>query len=283
MKAYFRLTNQSVNLLLEILDVWQLLHAFSVKIWALWAVIYLLLRLNCQLFFAVWHKLSKIEPDQTQFLVLTCPDELCRQSHDASDAWYYNGDMILILVTLCVVMPLASFRNIEFLGYTSGFSISCMVFFTIVIIAKYFIGTESCPLFEDGIASGGKQLEWSFGNGLGHSLEDISVTVLITLRVTALITIWATDRARFVTLFQHCYTTNHFIMLKETLTLWKNFILNQPMPQANCWLNMLLETLLKILMGTVYKMNLEIIIPFLIENFTFLAERPFLYFTKCHS
>jgi len=86
--------------------------------------------------------------------VLTCPDELCRQSHDASDAWYYNGDMILILVTICVVMPLASFRNIEFLGYTSGFSISCMVFFTIVIIAKYFIGTESCPLFDDGIASG---------------------------------------------------------------------------------------------------------------------------------
>lgn len=87
---------------------------------------------------------------------MTCPDELCRQSHDAADAWYYNGDMILILVTLVIVMPLASFRNIEFLGYTSGFSISCMVFFTIVIIAKYFIGTESCPLFDDGIASGGK-------------------------------------------------------------------------------------------------------------------------------
>ena len=34
---------------------------------------------------------------------------------------------------------------------------------------------------------------------------------------------------------------------------------------------MLLETLLKILMGTVYKINLEIIIPFLIENFTFLT------------
>ena len=96
------------------------------------------------------------QPNSNPFLVLTCPDELCRQSHDASDAWYYNGDMILILVTLCVVMPLASFRNIEFLGYTSGFSISCMVFFTIVIIAKYFIGTESCPLFDDGIASGGK-------------------------------------------------------------------------------------------------------------------------------
>lgn len=61
---------------------------------------------------------------------------------------------MLILVTLAVVMPLASFKNIEFLGYTSGFSISCMVFFTIVIVAKYFIGSESCPLFDDGVASG---------------------------------------------------------------------------------------------------------------------------------
>ena len=175
--------NQSVNLLLEILDVWQLLHAFSVKTWAPWAVIYLSSRLNCQLFFAVRHKLAQIDQEPTQFLVLTCPDELCRQSHDASDAWYYNGDMILILVTLCVVMPLASFRNIEFLGYTSGFSISCMVFFTIVIIAKYFIGTESCPLFEDGIASGGK----CFGNSFdrdSHSGFSTYLHIRVTYRET---------------------------------------------------------------------------------------------------
>ena len=58
------------------------------------------------------------------------------------------------MVTLVIVMPLASFRNIEFLGYTSGFSISCMVFFTIVIVVKYFLATESCPLFDDAVASG---------------------------------------------------------------------------------------------------------------------------------
>ena len=39
-------------------------------------------------------------------------------------------------------------------GYTSGFSISCMVFFTIVIVAKYFIGVEECPLFDDGVGHG---------------------------------------------------------------------------------------------------------------------------------
>ena len=72
----------------------------------------------------------------------------------SNPTWYFNGDYLLILVTLAVVIPLASFKNIEFLGYTSGFSITCMVFFTIVIIAKYFIGTEDCPLFDDAIASG---------------------------------------------------------------------------------------------------------------------------------
>ena len=29
-----------------------------------------------------------------------------------------------------------------------------MVFFTIVIVAKYFIGVEDCPLFDDGVAGG---------------------------------------------------------------------------------------------------------------------------------
>lgn len=50
--------------------------------------------------------------------------------------WYFNGTYILLLVTLTIVVPLASLRHIGFLGYTSGFSISCMVFFTIVIVAK---------------------------------------------------------------------------------------------------------------------------------------------------
>ena len=29
-----------------------------------------------------------------------------------------------------------------------------MVFFTIIIVSKYFIGVEDCPLFEDTIANG---------------------------------------------------------------------------------------------------------------------------------
>jgi len=29
-----------------------------------------------------------------------------------------------------------------------------MVFFTIIIVSKYFIGVEDCPLFDDAIANG---------------------------------------------------------------------------------------------------------------------------------
>ena len=78
----------------------------------------------------------------------------CKDLQDPDLEWYFNGDIIVIVVVLLVVVPLASLKSIEFLGYTSGFSISCMVFFTIIIVVKYFKKLEQCPLFEDGIAGG---------------------------------------------------------------------------------------------------------------------------------
>jgi len=84
------------------------------------------------------------ENGETSCPVLTDPDI----------PWYFNGNYIVILVVLIVVVPLASLKSIEFLGYTSGFSIGCMVFFTIIIVIKYFLGMEKCPLFEDSVANG---------------------------------------------------------------------------------------------------------------------------------
>lgn len=60
------------------------------------------------------------------------------------DQWWLNGDYLVIVVTLVIIMPLASLKNIGFLGYTSGFSITCMLFFTGVIVAKKFM--IDCPL-----------------------------------------------------------------------------------------------------------------------------------------
>uniref|UniRef100_F6TA22 Sodium-coupled neutral amino acid transporter 2 n=2 Tax=Ciona intestinalis TaxID=7719 RepID=F6TA22_CIOIN len=68
---------------------------------------------------------------------------------ETDGSWYLNGDYLVVLVTLCMIMPLATFKNIGFLGYTSGFSISCMFFFTGVVIAKKF--SIQCPLFDPAI------------------------------------------------------------------------------------------------------------------------------------
>uniref|UniRef100_F6XFM9 Probable sodium-coupled neutral amino acid transporter 6 n=1 Tax=Ciona intestinalis TaxID=7719 RepID=F6XFM9_CIOIN len=58
--------------------------------------------------------------------------------------WYLNGDILMIMVTVIIIMPLAAARNIGFLGYTSGFAMLCMIFFTCVIVAEKFI--IPCPI-----------------------------------------------------------------------------------------------------------------------------------------
>ncbi|XP_014880731.1 sodium-coupled neutral amino acid transporter 2-like isoform X2 [Poecilia latipinna] len=58
--------------------------------------------------------------------------------------WYINGDYLVILVSIIVILPLSLFRNLGYLGYTSGLSLLCMVFFLIVVIIKKF--QIPCPL-----------------------------------------------------------------------------------------------------------------------------------------
>ncbi|XP_008282331.1 sodium-coupled neutral amino acid symporter 2 [Stegastes partitus] len=58
--------------------------------------------------------------------------------------WYTNGDYLVLLVTIAIILPLSLLRNLGYLGYTSGLSLLCMVFFLIVVIIKKF--QISCPL-----------------------------------------------------------------------------------------------------------------------------------------
>uniref|UniRef100_A0A665V4G1 Sodium-coupled neutral amino acid symporter 2 n=1 Tax=Echeneis naucrates TaxID=173247 RepID=A0A665V4G1_ECHNA len=58
--------------------------------------------------------------------------------------WYTNGDYLVLIVTLAIILPLSLLRNLGYLGYTSGFSLLCMVFFLIVVIIKKF--QIPCPL-----------------------------------------------------------------------------------------------------------------------------------------
>ncbi|XP_077194762.1 sodium-coupled neutral amino acid symporter 2 isoform X2 [Paroedura picta] len=52
--------------------------------------------------------------------------------------WYLNGDYLVLLVSLVLILPLSLLKNLGYLGYTSGFSLLCMVFFLIVVICKKF-------------------------------------------------------------------------------------------------------------------------------------------------
>uniref|UniRef100_A0A8C8RL65 Sodium-coupled neutral amino acid symporter 2 n=1 Tax=Pelusios castaneus TaxID=367368 RepID=A0A8C8RL65_9SAUR len=53
-------------------------------------------------------------------------------------AWYLNGDYLVLLVSLVLILPLSLLKNLGYLGYTSGLSLMCMVFFLIVVICKKF-------------------------------------------------------------------------------------------------------------------------------------------------
>uniref|UniRef100_A0A7N5ZYY4 Amino acid transporter transmembrane domain-containing protein n=1 Tax=Anabas testudineus TaxID=64144 RepID=A0A7N5ZYY4_ANATE len=50
--------------------------------------------------------------------------------------WYLNGNYLVVFVSIGIILPLSLLKNLGYLGYTSGFSLSCMVFFLAVMIYK---------------------------------------------------------------------------------------------------------------------------------------------------
>ncbi|XP_071485768.1 probable sodium-coupled neutral amino acid transporter 6 [Diadema antillarum] len=70
--------------------------------------------------------------------------EAFTHEHFDRSAWYLNGTYLVLLIVVVVILPLACLPKIGFLGYTSAFSILCMVFFTAVIIFKKF--GFPCPI-----------------------------------------------------------------------------------------------------------------------------------------
>ncbi|XP_039999417.1 sodium-coupled neutral amino acid transporter 4 isoform X1 [Xiphias gladius] len=53
-----------------------------------------------------------------------------------SGEWYLNGNYLVVFVSIGIILPLSLLKNLGYLGYTSGFSLSCMVFFLGVVIYK---------------------------------------------------------------------------------------------------------------------------------------------------
>uniref|UniRef100_A0A671VKI3 Solute carrier family 38 member 4 n=1 Tax=Sparus aurata TaxID=8175 RepID=A0A671VKI3_SPAAU len=52
---------------------------------------------------------------------------------ESSGEWYLNGNYLVVFVSIGIILPLSLLKNLGYLGYTSGFSLSCMVFFLGVV------------------------------------------------------------------------------------------------------------------------------------------------------
>uniref|UniRef100_A0A4W3JIA6 Solute carrier family 38 member 4 n=1 Tax=Callorhinchus milii TaxID=7868 RepID=A0A4W3JIA6_CALMI len=63
---------------------------------------------------------------------------------ELSGEWYLNGKYLVVIVSLSIILPLTFLKNLGYLGYTSGFSLTCMIFFLSVVIYKK--SQIPCPL-----------------------------------------------------------------------------------------------------------------------------------------
>ncbi|XP_075795662.1 sodium-coupled neutral amino acid transporter 3 [Pelodiscus sinensis] len=97
---------------------------------------------------------------------------------EKSTDWYLNGNYLVILISVSVILPLALMKQLGYLGYTSGFSLSCMVFFLISVIYKKF--QIPCPLPERG-SNGTSNLSHSQGSAGDHPPDYACAFSLFTL------------------------------------------------------------------------------------------------------
>ncbi|XP_059188635.1 sodium-coupled neutral amino acid transporter 3-like [Centropristis striata] len=67
--------------------------------------------------------------------------------YENTGEWFLNGNYLIMIVSASIILPLAIMKQLGYLGYTSGFSLSCMVFFLISVIYKKF--NIPCPLGDE--------------------------------------------------------------------------------------------------------------------------------------
>ncbi|XP_041636675.1 sodium-coupled neutral amino acid transporter 4 [Cheilinus undulatus] len=87
-----------------------------------------------------------------------------------SGEWYLDGNYLVVFVSVGIILPLSLLKNLGYLGYTSGFSLSCMVFFLGVVIYKK---TQlPCPLPFFYHHSSNLSMNTSDMSGLYHPLNN---------------------------------------------------------------------------------------------------------------
>jgi amino acid permease len=65
---------------------------------------------------------------------------------EGTEPWYFNGNLLMLLVVVGVIVPLACMKDIKFLGYSSAFGMTCMLLFTFTVVTKKFDPSIPCPL-----------------------------------------------------------------------------------------------------------------------------------------
>merc|ERR1712048_668866 len=63
---------------------------------------------------------------------------------DCDERWYLNETVIVLIVIWIIVAPLCVPREVNFLGFTSGLGMVCMVGFAIIVMS--FAKDISCPI-----------------------------------------------------------------------------------------------------------------------------------------
>ncbi|XP_056116817.1 sodium-coupled neutral amino acid transporter 3-like [Rhinichthys klamathensis goyatoka] len=91
---------------------------------------------------------------------------------DDYTAWFVNGKYLIIIVSVGIILPLAFMKRLGYLGYTSGLSLSCMVFFLISVIYKKFV--TGCPVEP---SKNGTFLNESIYNSTADTCEAKFITV----------------------------------------------------------------------------------------------------------
>ncbi|XP_072343968.1 sodium-coupled neutral amino acid transporter 5b [Scyliorhinus torazame] len=96
---------------------------------------------------------------------------------ESNGMWYMNGNYLILIVSILIILPLALMRQLGYLGYTSGFSLSCMVFFLIALVYKRF--QVPCPLPVYGNETQHSQIVYSKIEN--HTIEEECTAKLFTI------------------------------------------------------------------------------------------------------
>ncbi|XP_029466784.1 sodium-coupled neutral amino acid transporter 5 [Rhinatrema bivittatum] len=98
---------------------------------------------------------------------------------ETTGEWFLKGNILIIIVSVIVILPLALMKHLGYLGYTSGFSLTCMVFFLISVMYKKF--HIPCPL--NGTLHNEPQLYYNGHNSTTEELEgkDMCVAKILTV------------------------------------------------------------------------------------------------------